>query len=248
MNIVGDMTRPDLPVATKPAEATPEAVANAPAVPNPTLDGAAEGGPPRGGMEAIWKARRAGSSEGQPGQVNFGARKGLNEVKLAVRESVSEALQSGELSEEEAEALKDAAKALRHELQMAKQGIKPGEIGTGVAAYDAVNAAVQDFFGSLEGILGGETVDEGTATDTDVAETTADDGAEAAALGDPAEDSSIYESIVDSVGGALESFWEALQDGAPSRRANRFAGYYEAVGSVTDPTLEPATSTTVSLV
>ena len=244
MNIVGNMTRPDLPVATKPAEPTAEAVANAPAVPNPTLDGTAEGGPPRGGMEEIWKARRAGPAEGPPGQVNFGARKGLNEVKLAVRESVSEALQSGELSEEEAEALKEAANALRHELQTAKQGIEPGEIDTGVAAYDAVSTAVQDFFGTLEGILGGENI-----ADTDVSATAEDEGAEVVALGDPAEDAtSTYESIVDSVGEALDGFWAALQEGGPARRANPFAGYYEAVGTVTDPNLEASTSTTVSLV
>ena len=128
--------------------------------------------------------------------------------------------------------------------QTAKQGIEPGEIDTGVAAYDAVSTAVQDFFGTLEGILGGENI-----ADTDVSATAEDEGAEVVALGDPAEDAtSTYESIVDSVGEALDGFWAALQEGGPARRANPFAGYYEAVGTVTDPNLEASTSTTVSLV
>lgn len=267
MKVIGNMIRPELPAATKPAEATAEGLANPPQTPNPTLDGTAEGGPPRGGMQEIFRARQGAQSDGPPDQMHFGARKGLNEVKQAVRESVHDALESGELSEDQADALKDAANAMRAELLTAKRGIVPGEAETGQAAFDAVGEAVQDFFGTLEGILG-ESDDSAVAIDTAAAEVVSlvaeeevvavesspDEvavvevaDAEVAVVSDPdTATSSVFAGIVASVTDALDAFGSALE-GGPSRRANPFASFYEAVGTVSSP-FSDATSTTETLV
>jgi hypothetical protein len=259
MKVIGNMLRPELPAATKPAEATAEGLANPPQTPNPTLDGTAEGGPPRGGMQEIFRTRQGAQADVPPDQLRFGARKGLNEVNQAVRESVHDALESGELSEDQADALKDAANAMRAELLTAKRGIVPGEIETGQAAFDAVGEAVQDFFGTLEGILGesgDSAIDTGDTAAAEVVSLAAEEevvavesspDAEVAVVSDPdTATSTAFAGIVASVTDALDAFGSALEDG-PSRRANPFASFYEAVGMVSSP-ISDATSTTETLV
>ncbi len=292
MTIAGTSALPEFVGKALPVEPTEEAVASAPH--NPTVDGTAEGGPPRGGMEEIWRARKPA---GPPGQETFAARKGLGEVKTAVRESVREALESGELSEDEAEALKDAASELRHELQEARQSIVPGDAATGEAAYDLVSEAVQDFFGELDEIAGDDDDDDIAVVevddddsvdldddddDDDAGVSTVDVASEVVTSGSTfvddvladvdltldavdetlseivdvvddtgsadqdASDTGPFDSIKDALTAALDGFWDALNNPTEaSDRFHPFASFYEAVGSVSDPTSEEAVSTAV---
>ena len=60
MTIVGTSVLPEPTMPTSPPE---EAGAQGPKTPNPTMDGTAEGGPPRGGMQEIFAARHAAKGE-----------------------------------------------------------------------------------------------------------------------------------------------------------------------------------------
>jgi hypothetical protein len=109
-------------------------------------------------MKAIFESRHSAESavHDPPGLRTFESRKSLNGVKHAVRSSVHDLLESGDLTDAQSEAVKEAAADLRSDLQAARRAIVPGDISTAQSAFEITDAAIQDFFADLDAILGEE--------------------------------------------------------------------------------------------
>ncbi len=192
MTIVGTTALPELatPAAPRPvaADGTAAPHEGRPGVP----EAPPEGAPSRGDLQAMLRARSSHMARGAdaPGRMMRGAQHGMQEIKSAVKESVRDALQSGVLTDEQAEGLKDAARELRAELRDARQLITPGDPSSAEAAFAAVSSAVEGFFGELDaltaasGEAGAEVDAEVDAVDVAPVAVEDAEGAEVVALAD----------------------------------------------------------------
>lgn len=265
-------SRPVVPTA-RPEDA----VDGGPKTPNPLLDGTAEGGPPRGGMRAIFAGRRPVDAEPRvhdaPGQRTFASRKAMVEVKHAVKNSVDGLLESGELTEAQADAVRELAGDLRASLRTARRSIEPGDISTAHAAFEQIGDAVDGFFAAVDEIVGiqaspepdlavdnevvvADSADPEIAVPTDdaspeIVAPTDDADTEVVVAGDatdpeivvPEDDgasdgpTAAYAMMKQTISDAVEGYLDSLQGRAESQ-SNPFAGVYEAVAAVTDPTAE----------